>query len=388
MKSLKRSNSESRFTIRILEYLDQIKEGENNIVLFGSVGNGKTYLLNKLCGEEFITRDKGYSCTRNVQHAFSLKHDMIIIDFPGLNAVQDIIGHLRVQKTALSAIPVRVICFVIKYSPRNDDFERELGQMLTIFSNYIKNIVIIITKSEPIAKKTQRKEEIKFLFKNKFKIENVLFTDEKTDGRKLCEELNSLKNKMENIKQIIVKTRDLAKTVPSLYNPDMAQEREKYEDEFSNTLDMFKKEVEKAEDPDLKRALYFAFKDYKDNLLNEYTNAIKNIKIDGKEPELDSVIAETLMFDNHIFNEFNEFRKQIESKIQISSTTYNGEYNRFKKCPHCGIIWFKVIGCNSVQCGKRTKVTDKIVGRYKNYIVNFKDNKIIIQSKDLGEDNN
>ena len=57
---------------------------------------------------------------------------MTIIDFPGLNAFQDIIGHLKMQKTALSAIPVRMIRFVIKYSPRNDDFERELGQMLYI----------------------------------------------------------------------------------------------------------------------------------------------------------------------------------------------------------------------------------------------------------------
>ena len=92
------------------------------------------------------------------------------------------------------------------------------------------------------------------------------------------------------------------------------------------------------------------------------------------------------MFDNKIFNEFNEFRKQIESKIQISSTTYNGEYNRFKKCPHCGLIWFKVKGCNTVQCGKRTKATDKIVGRYKNYIVTYEDNKVIIKSEDLGSD--
>ena len=207
---MKRSISESRFTIRILDNLEEIKEGENNIVLFGSVGNGKTYLLNKICGEDFLTSDKGYSCTRNVQHAFSLKYDMIIIDFPGLNAVKDIIGHLRVQKTALSAIPVRMICFVIKYSPRNDNFEVELGQMLMIFSNYIKNIVIIITKSEDIVKNTKRKEEIKFLFKNKFKIENVLFTTKETDGIiKLCEKFNSFKNKMENIKQILVKTREL-----------------------------------------------------------------------------------------------------------------------------------------------------------------------------------
>ena len=50
------------------------------------------------------------------------------------------------------------------------------------------------------------------------------------------------------------------------------------------------------------------------------------------------------MFDNNIFKEFNEFRKQIESQIEIKSSNYNGEYNRFKKFPHCGIIWFKIKG--------------------------------------------
>ena len=46
----------------------------------------------------------------------------------------------------------------------------------------------------------------------------------------------------------------------------MAKEREQYEDLFYKVIDEFKKEVEKAKDPDLKRALYFAFKDYKDYL--------------------------------------------------------------------------------------------------------------------------
>ena len=59
-------------------------------------------------------------------------------------------------------------------------------------------------------------------------------------------------------------------------------------------LDMLKKEVEKAKDPDLKRALYFAFKDYKDVLLEEYTNTIRNKTIDGKEADMDSVVAEVL----------------------------------------------------------------------------------------------
>ena len=166
----------------------------------------------------------------------------------------------------------------------------------------------------------------------------------------------------------------------------MAKERELYEDKFYEALDLFKKEVQNTNEPDLKRALYFAFKDFKTILLEEYTNVIRTKKIDGKEPDMDSVIAEVLMFDNNIFNEFNEFTKQIESQIEITSSNYNGEYNRFKKCPHCGLIWFKIKGCDTVQCGKRSKVTDKIVGRYKKYIVKYINNKIIIDFENLGSD--
>ena len=381
---MQRSLSESKLSLTIINELDDIKQSENNVVLFGSVGNGKTFILNKACGSDYLTADSGYSCTRNIQFEYSLRHDMVIIDFPGLNAVQDIIGHLKVQKTALSAIPVRMICFVIKYSPRHDDFERELGQMLSIFDNYIKNILIIITKSEDVT--DVKKSDIKFIFENKFGLKNVLFTSKKTNGYNLCDDLNKFKSKMENIKQILIKTRDLAKVVPSLYNKDMAKEREIFEDKFYDALDLFKKEVENAQDPDLKRALYFAFKDFKTFLLEEYTNEIRHKKINGKEPDMDSVIVEVLMFDNKIFNEFDEFRKQIESQIEIKSSIYNEEYNRFKKCPHCGLIWFKMKGCDSVQCGKRSKVTDKYVGRYKKYIVKYINNKIIIHSQDLGDD--
>jgi len=276
-----------------------------------------------------------------------------------------------------------MICFIIKYSPRNDDFERELGQMLYIFDKYINNITIIISKSEDITNK--RKEEIMFLFKNKFGIGNVIFTTKKTNGYDLCGQFNNLKNKMENIKQIIVKTRDLAKTVPSLYNKDMAKEKEIYEDKFYDALDKFKEEVKKAKDPNLKRALYFAFKDFKDKLLEEYTNTIRNKKIDGKEPDIDSVISEVLMFDNNIFNEFNEFRKSIESQIEIKSTSYNREYNKFKKCPHCGTIWFKIIGCNEVVCGNRTTIKDMINGMYKEYEIRYANNKVIISSTNFND---
>ena len=70
-----------------------------------------------------------------------MKHDIAIIDFPELIAVKDKIEQLKIQKTVLSAIPIRMICFAIKYSLRNDDLEREVDQMFSHFENYIKYFV-------------------------------------------------------------------------------------------------------------------------------------------------------------------------------------------------------------------------------------------------------
>ena len=51
--------------------------------------------------------------------------------------------------------------------------------------------------------------------------------------------------------------------------------------------------------------------------MDEELKELKNKKVDGKELDIDSIIAETPMFDNNIFNEFNEYRKQIERTIQV-----------------------------------------------------------------------
>ena len=51
-------------------------------------------------------------------------------------------------------------------------------------------------------------------------------------------------------------------------------------------------------------------------------------------------------------------------------------------------IWFKVICCDSVVCGNRTKIIDRAVGRYKNYTVTYINNKVNITYKEIGEDFN
>ena len=66
--------------------------------------------------------------------------------------------------------------------------------MKSIFSNYIKNIAIIITKTENVDDK--QKDKLKFAINKKFGIENILFSTKDSNSYKLCEEFNNLKNSL------------------------------------------------------------------------------------------------------------------------------------------------------------------------------------------------
>ena len=134
---------------QMLEHLDDvIKQSQNNIIFFGTVGAGKTTLVNILCNSEFKTLPYGDSCTKDIQYAFSLIHNMVIIDFPGLKSTENIMSHLKIQKTAIQNIPVKMICFIIQVFDRIGPIKNEIDDMIKIFENYKKNITIIITKTD------------------------------------------------------------------------------------------------------------------------------------------------------------------------------------------------------------------------------------------------
>ena len=62
---------------------------------------------------------------------------------------------------------------------------------------------------------------------------------------------------MNNIKRLSINTRDFAENIPSLYNPHLKEERKMFEDDFFHTSFLFNEELEKAQDNNLRKALYF-----------------------------------------------------------------------------------------------------------------------------------
>ena len=112
----------------VLDNLEIIKASKRNVILIGSVGSGRTTLLNKICGKNFQI-DSGFSGSHDALFSRSLTGNNIIIHFHRLNTIVDFARHLKEQQTILSAIPVRLICFVIKYSYRYDEIIRSFNQM-------------------------------------------------------------------------------------------------------------------------------------------------------------------------------------------------------------------------------------------------------------------
>ena len=98
------------------------------------------------------------------------------------------------------------------------------------------------------------------------------------------------------------------------------------------------------------------------------------------------MITEIIMFNNEIFNEYNGFKQKVELELDTQTKNFNGEFNKYKKCPNCGKIWFLLYGCPNTQCGKRSTIKDKIFGRYKNFLVKFINGIITITKEEKGDE--
>lgn len=229
---------------------DEIKNSSNNIILLGSVGCGKTTLINKL------SKNDGFSCTRDVQYC-STSDGSIIIDFPGLNAAEDIVKHLKIQSSTLSVIPAKMICLVTKLTTRYDDIVKDLHQMVRIFESNRDNLAIIVTFCEDLT--LQQEAEIQKIIETKMKInpQNIIFSSNKMSSEMLLDKINNIKSKMTNIEKIEFKDIDLLNIVGNDGDINVIEERDKFLNEFKGSLEKFKEKFIKVEDKFIKVCFIF-----------------------------------------------------------------------------------------------------------------------------------
>ena len=250
----------------ILFNYGEIKNSRKNIVLLGEVGSGKTTLMNKLTGADFQTGRDCTSVTSDVQICSSLDYSSIIFDFPGFKVLDDIIPVFKVQYKTLRNIPIRGICFVVERRDRPELIVDSLIGLKETFEDYCKNIIIIITKTDEMD--DNKKEETKNYILEKTRFDKIIFSDINKDGHVILNYINSFTQNMEVLSEVTPKSREFLRYFKKTTDDRMKQFKKEFIEEFEDTIEIFKEKFDQpSTDKALKRALFFALKDYKNNIL-------------------------------------------------------------------------------------------------------------------------
>jgi len=210
----------------ILYNYGEIKDSVNNVVFLGEVGSGKTTIINKLSGSNFDTGNNCRSITNEVQIVSDLDFYNILFDFPGFKVMDNFIPIFEVQYRTLRNIPIKAICFIVERRDRLDLIADSLISLKETFDDYIDNIIVIITKTESYD--INKKNQVKNYIIEQTKFDKIIFTNENTSGRSLLNEINILKEDMNNLKEINPKSREFLKHFKKATEDNMRRAKNKW----------------------------------------------------------------------------------------------------------------------------------------------------------------
>ena len=148
---------------------------------------------------------------------------------------------------------------------------------------------------------------------------------------------------------------------------------------FLETISLFKeKSNEFIDNPEVQRALFFAFKSYKNKFLKKLCKS--SIKNGMTFSDINKLVLELISFCKNIKEDVLYLIRSLKVGLQFGIK--NDIDKGIKKCPNCGTLWIKYNGSSAILCGKRGNSNkDNLSANVKNYIIKLIDGKIIVEEE-------
>jgi len=314
------------------------------VVLLGDVGTGKSTLLEKLTEQRGKSSQANESFTRSSEVFWAPDGKLIVADTPGSNALKDTLDHNVEIAGALNFRPVSRIFIVVKAETRIDTVVDNVRKYADRFLELPMDVVgVLVTHMDTV---DWTEKDFTPRIEDDLGIDSVVFSSMTTNRETLqnnilksCTEQHNLTVDDANFFKLFKIHNHHRKILKST-----SDEVKK----FSDKKRAFDEERKAFSGKDLVD-LVFEFQAY---MTDEIIEAQKRMsKTNNFTFEGDGAANEA----GHIANMVNQLRMVLYD-IRTECLGYQSEHgvSELRKCPHCGIIWTKVEGCEgATTCGNR-----------------------------------
>ena len=314
------------------------------VVLLGDVGTGKSTLLEKLTEQRGKSSQANESFTRSSEVFWAPDGRLIVADTPGSNALKDTLEHNVQIAGALNYRPVSRIFIVVKAETRIDSVVDNVRKYADRFLELPMDVVgVVVTHMDTV---DWTEKDFAPRIEHDLGIDSVVFSSMTTNRETL----------QNNILKTCTERHDL--TVDDANFFKLFKIHNHHRKILKSTSDEVKRFSDKKRAFDEERKafsgkdlvdLVFEFQAY---MTDEIVEAQKRMsKTNNFTFEGDGAANEA----GHIANMVNQLRMVLYD-IRTECLGYQSEHgvSELRKCPHCGIIWTKVEGCEgATTCGNR-----------------------------------
>ena len=314
------------------------------VVLLGDVGTGKSTLVEKLTGREGRSSNANESFTRATDVFWVPDYSLIVADTPGSNALKEKLEHNVHIGAALNFRPVSRILIVVKAETRIDSVIDNVRKYADRFLELPMDVVgVLVTHMDVV---DWREKDFTPLIDKELGIDTVVFSWITTDHQTLkqsilksCTETYNLTVNHENFFKLFKIHSNHRKILKST-----SDEVKKFSDK-KRAFDKARKAFFGKDVIDLA----FEFQAY---MTDEIVEAQKRMSEKNNFTFYGDGAANEA---GHVANMVNQLRMVLYD-IRTECLGYQSEHgvSELRKCPHCGLIWTKVEGCEGeTTCGNR-----------------------------------
>ncbi|CAD8192737.1 unnamed protein product [Paramecium octaurelia] len=362
---------------------------QRQIVLTGFTGCGKTTLFNLICKAKQPAAAGGNSLTRQTflkEAAYG--KGFRVLDTPGYGSKQEKIIHAVGVLNALSEGPLRQILLVVKWE-RLDIIQDYLKSMVVKFRRYKHLLTVAVTHWDMAQKETIKQNQDQIIkLSQHFGINSVIFVSKFDSGEKVCAQIDSIldRSQAENVQLTETEFYTNFELIELKDNIELELEFSKEDVEliFKKKATCIREFIKKFDEKnpsmhEIMHSLTLETKRIAENLITDFER--KNNDKFSKLFEYHS--NPSLAYLVH-FELKKALMLEIDSIIQLAQQKMKSDknhcFNFIKACPHCGIIWLKVSGCDGkTTCGNFPDADDEIFNNYKTpqkYIFNITEKEL------------